>query len=177
MMAEMKHNIEEQRNQHLNMATMQQKIVRYVPELDSKHAAFPMEHENWLAPNGKAPDGAPGFVEGPNNGRKQDYVYARGLNGPGYYHVLTKYAHVAAYEKFMNAGHVSCCSSFLRTSEYDEWDSVRLVLHARTRAARANDFAAKKSQMNEAMGTAVAMGNVFFHNPKDRDEYNQKAKH
>lgn len=153
---------------------MQAKIVRYVPELDSIHVAYPMQHDSWLPPNSKAPDGAPGFVAGPNNGRKKDYVYGRGMNGPGYYHVLTKPAHVAAYEKFMNEAPATCCSG-RSSSELADWDEVRLVLHARTRAGRANDAAAKKSQMNEAMGTATAMGNIYFHNPKDRDEFNKRS--
>lgn len=155
----------------------QETIVKFVPELDCKYSIYPMEHSRWWSPNEPAPDGTPCFLSGPSSGFKKGYVYGPGMNGPGYYHVLTKAAHVAVYSKFMQTPPGGCCSP--RTSnnaDIAEWDDVRLVLHARTRANAANDARAKTSQMNEAMGTAVAMGNVYFHNPKDRDEFNATHK-
>lgn len=75
----------------------------------------------------------------------------------------------------MNEAPAVCCGSGSFADLADR-DDVRLILHARTRAGRANDAAAKKSQMDEVMGTATAMGNVWFHNPKDKDEWNQQKR-
>lgn len=155
---------------------MQEHIVRFVPELNSSYSQYPMAHDRWWSPNETAPDGSPCYLQGPQTVFKKDYVYGPGLKGPGYYHVLTKAAHVAIYSKFMQSPPGGCCSNTRTNSHLSEWDDVRLILHARTRANAANDSKARKSQMDEALGTAVAMGDVWFHNPKDKHEFNAGKK-
>jgi hypothetical protein len=88
-----------------------ERMARVLPELASEYAQFPMRYSSWLSPSATGPKGEPCFLvessieDATKNSDSfkelvPDYAYAkRGPFGPGYYHLLTKVAYTALYEK------------------------------------------------------------------------------
>ena len=119
-----------------------------------------MRRKKWLTPNMTGPKGEPCYVKGENNGVKMDYVYGKGPGGPGYYHLCTKTAYVNLYTRITSECPVMCCACTKAARiEYDEWDDVRLIIHARHLATIPDDKAAKQNQIDGARQTAQAWHN------------------
>eukprot|EP00980_Cylindrotheca_fusiformis_P006624 scaffold1390_cov138-Cylindrotheca_fusiformis.AAC.27 len=129
---------------------------KFLPELDSKYATYPMAYPKWYTLGEKGPNGEPMWIQSKTNvGVKKDYVYGRGPGGPAYYHLLTQNAYVNLYSRIANEAPVACCAcSAAQRKEMDEWDSVRRIVHARHVSNVPNDQIAKQQQMNVAKGVA-----------------------
>ena len=79
-------------------------MPKVAPELASSYAKYPLKEKSWLGPNAKGPKGEPCFIKESDNGIKMDYVYCKnGINGPGYYHLLTKTSYVNLYSRVVNS--------------------------------------------------------------------------
>lgn len=139
---------------------MNEKMVRFVPELASDYAKYPMQHAAWSDPKGKAPKGEKCYLKGPNTGLKMDYVYGRGPFGEGYYSMMTKVAYVNIYSRLTCESPVSCCSfSKEARKTMDEFDDVRRLMYARSVSPVPNDGVAKDAAISEAKGVAQAWHN------------------
>ena len=135
------------------------KLVKFVPELSSDYAKYPMTRDRWLSAKEKGPKGEPCFIAGPSVGPKPDYVYGRGTFGEGYYHLLTKQSYCIVYARHLNEYPGGCCPCFSSKAvrkELDEYDDVRLILHARSVATIPNDGQAAQDALAGAKATAQA---------------------
>mmetsp|Transcript_9088 Transcript_9088/g.16501 ORF Transcript_9088/g.16501 Transcript_9088/m.16501 type:complete len:177 (+) Transcript_9088:60-590(+) len=134
-------------------------MIRFLPELDSDYARYPMHHARWYQPSEKGPKGEPCFIQEKENGIKKDYAFCKnGIKGPGYYLLMTKIAYVNLYTKLDSLVPGTCgiaCSSADRKA-MDEYDDVKRVLYGRHMAPRPDDAAAGKRAMDEAQGMATA---------------------
>ncbi len=144
-----------------------------------------MTGKKWLTGKDKAPEGGyycfiktedqmpkkPGFKTG--------YVWGSGPFGFGYYHLLTKTAHVTLYHRINNrkvftgassggGGGICCCLGSPTPEDPDaiptklpeikasDMDDLRLLFHARSVATAANDAQAQADQVAESTATAQA---------------------
>ena len=137
-------------------------MIKFLPELDSDYARYPMHHERWYQPSEKGPKGEPCFLAGPDAGVKKDYAYCkRGVKGPGYYSLMTKVSYVNLYSKIDSLQPGTCgiaCNSADRKL-MDEHDDVKRVLYGRQFSPKPCDAAAGKRAMDEAQGMASAAYN------------------
>lgn len=132
------------------------KLVKFVPELESDFARYPMSHPRWLDPREKTPDNNPCFIKSESNaGPKADYVWGRGPFGHGYYHLLTQASYKNLYARLASEQRVGCCvcSKAVR-KELDEFDDVRRLIYARSVARTPNDANAQIDAINQAKDTA-----------------------
>lgn len=141
-------------------AEINQSMVKFLPELDSVYARYPMHHERWYQPSEKGPKGEPCFLAASEDaGIKKDYVFCkRGVKGAGYYLLMTKVSYVNLYTKLDSLQPGTCgmaCNSADRKA-MDEYDDVKRVLYGRHMSPRPDDAAAGKRAMDEAVGMAQA---------------------
>jgi hypothetical protein len=135
-------------------------MVKFLPELASKYAKYPMKYDTWLTPNQKGPKGEPCFIESPDVGVKMDYVFGKGPNGPAYYHLLTKTAYVNLYSRISSSNPVACCACTKASmKEVDEWDDVKRIMYNRYMAKKPDDQQGAKDALAAAQGTAQAWHN------------------
>ena len=163
-------------------ATVNAFMKEYLPETAGcTYADFPMQHARWLQPKETTttPDGGdmPCFIktgnELPAQGSKQGYVWGPGPLGFGYYHLLTKSAHVTLYTRILNrrvflgpnVGGGGCCGCFGEMDpraqmpkgvKADDIDDLRRLFHARSVASIPNDGVAAQDALGEARATAQA---------------------
>lgn len=135
-------------------------MVKFLPELASDYARYPMHHERWYNPGEKAPKGEPCFVKGGDvSTLKKDYVFCKyGNFGPGYYSLMTKAAYVNLYNKLDSMQPGTCgiaCNSADRKA-MDEYDDVKRLLYGRHMASKPCDTKAEKRMMDESEGMANA---------------------
>mmetsp|Transcript_127522 Transcript_127522/g.190057 ORF Transcript_127522/g.190057 Transcript_127522/m.190057 type:complete len:186 (+) Transcript_127522:138-695(+) len=152
-----------------------QAMKTLIPETSAcSHADFPMLGDRWLKCNETTPKGEPCFIKTENKlpaeGFKTAYIWGPGPYSFGYYHLLTKSAHVLIYNRIlMNKVHTGadeglcdCCLgssdplSKLPTIKGDDRDDLRLLFHARSISKTPNDGQAKENQLAESTATANA---------------------
>lgn len=143
-------------------------MLKFLPELDSDYAHYPMYHKRWYQPSEKGPKGEPCFIKGDDASIcivKRDYAYCkRGSMGPGYYSLMTKISYVNLYSKLGSMQPGTCgvaCNSIDRKA-LDEYDDVKRIMYGRQLSPRPDDTAAAKRVMDEAQGMAMAAyGNSY----------------
>ena len=149
------HNFENMSEQN-RIDEVNRKLVWFLPELASEYGKYPIERKKWLSPEDVVtPKGQPCYIKGKNEGIKMDYVYGKGPCGPGYYHLCTKTAYVNLYTRIANECPVGICS-FTNAArvQYEEWDDVKRIIHARQLATKPNDQIALEDQISNASLTA-----------------------
>ncbi|KAG7360495.1 hypothetical protein IV203_035594 [Nitzschia inconspicua] len=143
-------------------AEINRSMIKFLPELDSEYARYPMHHPQWYQPSQKGPKGEPCFIQETENGIKKDYVFCKcGSEGPGYYLLMTKVSYVNLYTKLDSLQPGTCgvaCNAADRKA-LDEYDDVKRVLYGRHLSPRPDDAAAGKRAMDEAQGMAIAAYN------------------
>jgi hypothetical protein len=137
------------------------KRVRFVPELASEYAKYPMKHSRWLNPQGKDSKGNPCFMKSTDAGPKRDYVFGPGPCGFGYYHIMTREAYQALNARIKNEFPGGCCYCFSSTSrkEVDEFDDVQRLVYNRSVGTVPDDGVAAQDAQNKARDTAQAWHN------------------
>ena len=139
---------------------MNRLLVKFLPELDSDYARYPMHHKRWLGPSEKGPKGEPCFVKGGSPEIiKKDYAYCKnGSFGPGYYSLMTKIAYNNLYSKHssQHPGTCGCACNAEDRKLIDEHDTVNRLLYGRHFSPRPCDAAAEKRAMDESQGMATA---------------------
>mmetsp|Transcript_28074 Transcript_28074/g.40653 ORF Transcript_28074/g.40653 Transcript_28074/m.40653 type:complete len:176 (-) Transcript_28074:470-997(-) len=134
-------------------------MIKFLPELDSDYARFPMNYEKWCHPKDKGPKGEPCYIKSEDVGIKKDYVYCKaGTFGPGYYSLMTRISYVNLYSKHDSnaAGFCGCACNAADRKLLDEHDDVKRLLYGRQMSPRPNDTAAEKRAMDESHGMATA---------------------
>mmetsp|Transcript_8305 Transcript_8305/g.24564 ORF Transcript_8305/g.24564 Transcript_8305/m.24564 type:complete len:168 (-) Transcript_8305:1518-2021(-) len=139
---------------------MNRNMAKFMPELASEYARYPMHHERWYHPSEKGPKGEPCFIKGGDaNTLKKDYVFCKyGEFGPGYYSIMTKSAYVNLYNKIDSLQPGTCgiaCNSADRKA-MDEHDDVKRLMYGRHMASKPCDSKAEKRMMDESEGMAQA---------------------
>jgi hypothetical protein len=143
-------------------------------------ADYPMTGTQWLTGEDKAPKGGYCFIKTEDKmptdvGFKTGYVWGTGPFGYGYYHLLTKAAHVTLYHRIngkqvftgassgggwgcfgSSVGDSNAIATALPTVPVDDMDDLRLLFHARSVATKANDTQAQADQLSESQTTAHA---------------------
>jgi hypothetical protein len=108
-------------------------MAKHVPELASEYAKFPLRRDRWMKGNEKGPKGEKMYLKGSNDGLKLDYVYGTGPYGRGYYSLLCRSSYVSLYARVLSEMPIGCCLlGAAARKEYDEWDDVKRLLHARS---------------------------------------------
>jgi len=131
------------------------KLVKWCPELASEYGKYPLQYPRWLDPKEKDPQGRPCFIQGPDAGMKEHYAYGPGKYGRGYYHLLTLPSYQALYAKLSHETPGGCCAcSAAARKEYDEYDDVKRIVHARSKATVPNDAKAYDDAIADAQVTA-----------------------
>jgi len=134
-------------------------MIKFLPELDSDYARYPMNHKRWYQPNEKGPKGEPCYIKSEDVGIKKDYAYCKqGRFGPGYYSLMTKVAYVNLYSKHDSnqPGTCGCACNAEDRKLIDEHDDVRRLMYGRQLAPKPSDTAAEKRAMDESEGMATA---------------------
>jgi hypothetical protein len=132
-------------------------MVKFLPELASEYAKFPMEGDKpWHTPNQKGLKGEPCFMASAQNaGVKMDYVWGRGPCGLGYYSLLTKEAQANLYSRINSeAPGCGCACSKGARKEYDEHDDVSRLMFARHKSRKRDDAAAQIAALKASKGAA-----------------------
>ena len=143
-----------------NYDEINQKMVKFVPELASPYAKYPMARDRWLEPTEKTPSGRECYLQEPNAGMKEDYVLGRGPLGEGYYSLLCRIAYENLYSRLTHEVPVGCCNcSKEARRRYDEWDDVKRIVFARSKASIPNDGKAAKDAVSHAKSTAQVWHN------------------
>lgn len=136
---------------------MNRKMVKFLPELASSFAVYPMRRDRWYSPTEKGPNGQALYIASSNNGIKLDYVYGRGQCGEGYYSLLTKVSYINLYSRVSNECPSTCCACTKEARiAYDEWDDVKRLMHARQASPIPDDGVAKDAAIRQAKDTAQA---------------------
>jgi hypothetical protein len=140
-----------------NHEAMNIKMVKFVPELASQYATYPMTRTRWLTTDELTPEGKPCFVK--SNGIRElkvDYVFGRGRFGEGYCSLLTKTAYVILYARMTQEtpGGLCCNCSKQARKEYDEFDDVRRIVYNRSMATIPNDTTAAHDAIDDARLTS-----------------------
>jgi hypothetical protein len=146
----------------INMAdVVNAKMAKFVPELASGYAKYPLNRDRWLNPDEKDPKGEPCFVKGGSReALKIDYVFGRGIYGEGYYSLLTKASYINLHARMSNEAPMGCCAcSKAARKEIDECDDVKRIVYNRSVAKVPNDGTAAKDAIELARGTAQAWHN------------------
>eukprot|EP00534_Pseudo-nitzschia_fraudulenta_P002326 CAMPEP_0201124034 /NCGR_PEP_ID=MMETSP0850-20130426/10128_1 /ASSEMBLY_ACC=CAM_ASM_000622 /TAXON_ID=183588 /ORGANISM="Pseudo-nitzschia fraudulenta, Strain WWA7" /LENGTH=156 /DNA_ID=CAMNT_0047391213 /DNA_START=123 /DNA_END=593 /DNA_ORIENTATION=- len=135
-------------------------MIKFLPELDSDYARFPMHHKRWYQPQEKGPKGEPCFVKADNpEVVKRDYVYCKvGAFGTGYYSLMTKVAYVNLYNKIdsLQPGTCGCACNAMDRKAMDEHDDVKRILYGRHMASTPCDDKAEKRTLAESEGMVAA---------------------
>lgn len=140
-------------------ADVNRSMVKFLPELSSEYAKYPMKHDRWYDPNEVAPQGEPCYLGGSDDvGVKKDYVYCRkvpqGMKA-GYFSIMCNVSYVNLYEKLDSVRpETKCCGMAGDTEGADQWDDVKRVVWGRQLAAKPDDVVAGKAAMEKARGNA-----------------------
>jgi hypothetical protein len=134
-------------------------MIKFLPELDSDYARYPMHHQRWYQPSEKGPKGEDCFMKEPDQGIRKDYVFCKnGFKGPGYYLLMTKTAYVNLYTKLDSLQPGTCgvaCNGADRKA-MDEYDDVKRVIYGRQMSPKPDDAVAGDRALGEAQGMAAA---------------------
>ena len=95
----------EKSNEELNAI-----MIKFLPELDSEYAKYPMKYARWLDLGEKGPKNEPSWMKKENTGIIKNYVFGRGPGGPAYYHLLTQTAYINLVTRISNSPPVACCA-------------------------------------------------------------------
>lgn len=149
-----------------------ERMVRLFPELESKHATYPLKRQKWLAEAGSvgSNDGTstPAFLpydKDPNFDAtlKPDYAWGPGPRGFGYYHMLTRQSYKILYARAKNnPAPIQCCcfgSPELKL-KVEDLDIVSDILYNRSIASIPDDMLAAKEAIDIARGEAKAHYNM-----------------
>jgi hypothetical protein len=145
------------------------RMIKFLPELDSDYAKFPMHHERWYKPTEKmGPKGEPCYIKATpsdfeGNIRKKDYVLCKAApHGPGYYLLMCRVAYINLYTKLdsLTPGTCGCACSAADRVLMDEFDDVKKVLHGRQLSPKPDDVTAYESSMTEAQNWSQANYNA-----------------
>lgn len=147
----------------MSSEAMNEKLAKYLPELaESSYGEYPLHHKRWLDPGERGPSGEPCFIPATQDGGvKKHYVWGKGPNGMGYYHLLTRPAYQNLYRTIAHKPPNSrCCAcSAAARKELDEWDDVRRIMYNRTVSPVPDDNVAQQAAIAKAQGTAQAWHN------------------
>ncbi len=139
---------------------LNENMVKFLPELDSDYARYPMSYPRWYQPGEKLPNGEPCFVKANTPDLiKKDYVFCKyGAFGPGYYSLMTKVAYVNLYSKIdsIQPGTCGCAFNAEDRKAMDEHDDVKRLLYGRHMSPRPCDKAAETRAMKESQGMSIA---------------------
>jgi hypothetical protein len=139
-------------------------MIKFLPELDSDYARFPMHHPRWYQPREKGPKGESCFVKADADaGVRKDYAYCKaGPFGPGYYLLMCKVSYINLYTKLgsLEPGTCGCACNAADRVAMDEFDDVRRVLHGRQCSPSPDDAAAAASSIQEGKSWADASYNA-----------------
>jgi len=140
---------------------MNAKMVKFVPELASDYARYPLKRDRWLEPKEKGPKDEPCFISSSvDAGPKPDYVFGRGKYGHGYYSLLTQYSYQNLYARLTHEAPGGCCAcSKAARQEYDAYDDVKRIVYNRSVASRPDDVVASKDALRKAQGVAQVWHN------------------
>jgi hypothetical protein len=140
----------------MDAASINAKMAKFVPELVSAYALYPMKRVRWLDPKEIGPRGEPCFIATSTNaGVKPNYVYGRGPYGTGYYSLMTRVPYVNIYSRLQNQPPVRCCAlSKEARNEMDEFDDVRRIVYNRSVSTRPDDVVAAGDAIAKARGDA-----------------------
>jgi hypothetical protein len=129
-------------------------MAKHAPELASEYAQFPLRCDRWLKCNEKGPKGDKMYLKVSNEGVKMDYVYGTGPYGHGYYSLLCRSSYESLYARVLNEMPFGCCLvNAAARKEYDEWDDVKRIVHARSVSSVPDD--------RIAFGDALAASRQF----------------
>lgn len=133
-------------------------MIKFLPELDSDYARFPLHRERWYQPKETAPKGEPCLVKSDADaGIRKDYVYCKAAPfGPGYYSLMCKVAYVNLYTKLdsLQPGTCGCGCNAADRAAMDEYDDVKRVIHARHLSPRPDDGVAAAKQISDSQSLA-----------------------
>lgn len=130
-------------------------MVKFIPELASEYARYPMQHDRWYDGKETGPKGERCWLKGPNTCMKMDYIFGRGRYGEGYYSLLTKASYIHLYARMTNEPPGGCCAcSAAARKELDEFDDVKRLIHARSVASVPDDQVARSDAIKQAQGVA-----------------------
>lgn len=138
---------------------MNAKLVKFLPELASSYGKYPLQYNRWLSPGERGPNGEPCFIRVPKDGGvKNNYVWGKGPNGQGYYHLLTKAAYDNLYVNIINMPPSSCCCvcSAAARKEMDEWEDVKKLIYSRSVSPSPDDGVARQAVTAAAKDVARA---------------------
>lgn len=146
------------------------KMVALCPELSSRFATYPLKGKEWLSPKAQVNQKHYAFTISPKNqGPRPHYVYGKGPYGPGYYHLLTRQAYTALYQRLTQELRptTKTCSCLCSTAEdrkaYEDWDDVKSICYNRSVATIPDDEQARKDAMEVARGVAIS----HYHEQED----------
>jgi hypothetical protein len=122
-------------------------------ELTSKYAQYPMQYERWYG-SSELIDGMKVFIMAKKDlGFKEHYVWCKyGPTEAGYYHILTKTAHVNLYSRFDSMA-ASCCGG--KIDDFDAFDTTRRITYNRARSNIPNDSKAAEQAIQHMAGTKL----------------------
>jgi hypothetical protein len=128
-------------------------LEKLIPEIAaSKYGKYPLHQAEWLpVKTGTNPDGGPGFVKGPYDGPKTDYVFGTGPQGELYYHLLTQQSYVILYKRLRVAEPSAVCTCFSSKAreEIEEHAAVKDIMYYRAYASTPNDTQASKEDKED----------------------------
>jgi len=132
-------------------------MSKYLPELESDYAKYPMNRPKWLSPGDTGPNGEPCFLQETNTGVKRNYVFGSGPFGKGYYHLLTREAYKILYVRIHNEG-AGCCCAFNadKRREFDEKDDLKRIMYNRSVAPVPSDVKGAAAAIQAAKQTSNA---------------------
>ena len=139
-----------------NNALKNDQMKMVCPELASPFAEYPMDREAWLMTDGTGPEGRPAYLQGPDEGLKEHYVYGQPRNKqlpPGYYHLLTRESYSILYKRVASEAPVGCCC-FGDTKLVDAYDTTKRICWNRNVASRPNDALAAQEAIQIAQQIA-----------------------
>ena len=148
---------------HKSVEEINRIMIKYVPELKSSYAKYPLNRNRWYEPNEKGPKGEPCFIpvsnQRPEENIKLDYVYGAGPYGFGYYSLLTKYSYDNLYRRVESMPPPSdCCFCFRykqqTRKEYDDYDDVKRLMYNRKVSPKPNDTLGAQAALSQAQHTA-----------------------
>ena len=150
-----------------NDSEKNERMARFVPELKSPLASYPLRREAWLDVNATVnnEDGTrtPAFIpykadpNFPVPALKDDYVWGPGSRGFGYYHILTRDAYKTLNVRIRNKGKPTQCCCFGSPDSAqaaEDYDVVSEIVYNRSVATRPDDIQAVKDALAIARGEA-----------------------
>jgi hypothetical protein len=86
-----------------------------------------------------------------------DYVFGRGSNGRGYYHLLSRQSYTALYARLATQAPVGACACTKEARQnFSDFDDVKRIVHKRSVASKPDDAQAAIDAISQARQTAQA---------------------